>query len=105
MEQFIENFLTNLFGYQVLTYVQWVEDEPIVFALYYGILVICLFPLVRLFQRVGKSPWWSLLMFTPLGLYVPLGDFYLIWPPGYVIAAWVLAFSTWPRIKTRVENR
>ena len=47
------------------------------------VLSILLIPLWRIVKRTGHSPWWSLLIFIPLGNFIGL---------------WLLAFVRWPAI-------
>ena len=45
-----------------------------------GVLIVP--PYVRIFRRIGRSPWWSLLVFVPL---------------GFFILPWIVACSRWDR--------
>jgi hypothetical protein len=50
------------------------------------ILGIVVYPVAKIVQRTGHSPWWTILMFIPL---------------VNLIGLWVLALSKWPAIDRR----
>ena len=47
------------------------------------IMVVLVFPFVRILRRAGRSGWWVLLLFIPL--------------IGWLILPWVIAFMRWDR--------
>jgi hypothetical protein len=57
----------------------------LVHLLFFAVMVlIVLYPLGRILNWIGVSPFWSVLVFFP-----------------YLIALWVLAFSEWPVERNR----
>ena len=71
---------------------------------YLAVVVIAMWMFWRIFQKAGRSPWWSYVMaiafiglFTPL----PIGLGLLIGVPTVMI--WVFAFAPWPSIDNPEE--
>ena len=48
------------------------------------VLVILLFPIVKILQKAGYSGWWVLLWFLPI---------------GNLVALWIFAFADWPALR------
>jgi uncharacterized membrane protein YhaH (DUF805 family) len=48
------------------------------------VLVIVLFPIVKILQKAGYSGWWVLLWFLPI---------------GNLVALWIFAFADWPALR------
>ena len=66
---------------------------------YLAVVVIAMWMFWRIFNKAGRSPWWSHLMLIPIvGLFTPLhiGMGLLLGVPLAMI--WVFAFSPWPSI-------
>jgi len=47
------------------------------------------YPIVRILNRVGYSPWWAIIAFIPI---------------VNLIGLWVLSFVHWPRIRENNEQ-
>lgn len=65
----------------------WMTGYGLVHLLFFAVMVaVVLYPLGRILNRIGVSPFWSVLVFFPL---------------LNLIALWVLAFSDWPVERNR----
>lgn len=65
----------------------WMTGYGLVHLLFFAVMVaVILYPLGRILNRIGVSPFWSVLVFFPL---------------VNLIALWVLAFSDWPVERNR----
>ena len=53
------------------------------------VLAIFLVPIARILRRAGRSPWWCLLFFVPL---------------GNLIGLWLFAFTRWPVLDSRLGS-
>jgi hypothetical protein len=47
------------------------------------VLVVLLFPIIKILQKAGYSGWWVLLWFVPI---------------GNIVALWIFAFADWPAL-------
>lgn len=66
---------------------------------YLAVVVVAMWMFWRIFNKAGRSPWWSYVMtITFIGLFTPLpvGLALLIGVP--VVMIWVFAFVPWPSI-------
>ena len=52
------------------------------------IVAVVLYPVGRILNRIGFSPFWSVLILIPL---------------GNLLGLWVLAFSDWPRDRDKLR--
>jgi Na+/melibiose symporter-like transporter len=48
------------------------------------VLIILLFPIIKILQKAGYSGWWVLLWFLPI---------------GNIVALWIFAFADWPALR------
>jgi uncharacterized membrane protein YhaH (DUF805 family) len=52
------------------------------------VLIIFIFPIVKILQKAGYSGWWVLFWFIPI---------------GNIVALWIFAFADWPALRGSVR--